>query len=617
MASRDIDRTRLITRRALFLGGLQGVVLMTLGGRLAWLQIRKHDEYRTKSAENQFDDRLLVPSRGIITDRNGKPLASNRQSFRSTLVPEQTPDVVETLTRLIDLLGWNHDDFAAVQAVLVKKSARRTEKFQPVTLAENLDWNQVAKIEYHAPVLPGVAIEVGELRHYPYGEAAAHLVGYVGAVSEKDMTDDPLLRQPGIRIGKEGVELQHEKDLRGEAGIVKMEVNAIGRPIREAERRPARSGDDITLTLDADLQQFAFERLSQEESASAVVMDVHSGAIYAMATTPAYDPNIFASGIPRKIWQDLIADERSPLLNKCVSGQYPPGSTFKMMTALAALESGAIGLGTRVYCPGHLDLGSHRFHCWKKGGHGSVDVETALAGSCDVFFYEVGRRTGIDNIARMARRFGLGSKLNLDLPREKPGLVPDAAWKQAKYAVPWQIGETFVCSIGQGYMKSTPLQLATMTARLASGGLGVQPHLTRAIGNRNIEPVKFDQLGINHAHLDAVMRGMVAVCAPGGTAHAAQIKTPGMEMAGKTGTSQVRRISMAERAAGLKIETLPWKQRHHALFVGYAPLDNPRYACCVVVEHGMSGSAAAAPIASALLEKVQQLNMTAGTGIAR
>jgi penicillin-binding protein 2 len=393
--------------------------------------------------------------------------------------------------------------------------------------------------------------------------------------------------------------------LRGMAGKKQEEVNASGRRVRELQEQPAEAGLPLKLTLDAELQLFVQNRLSELHSASAVVMDAYSGAVYAYGSYPAFDPNTFAQGIPKNLWTELLADPAAPMTNKVIAGQYPPGSTFKMIVALAALEAGIINQNSHVYCPGHFDLGNNRFHCWNKNGHGSVNVVQALQQSCDVFFYQTGLDVGIERIAAMARRLGMGEPTGIDLPGERPGLIPDGRWKQRRYKQGWHPGETVNSAIGQGYVLSTPVQLATMTARLVNGGIPVTPYVTQQIGPRVVAPPSAQhRLLIRPDHLALVKQGMDAVVnSPRGTAFGARMHEEGYSYGGKTGTAQVRRISKDERARGFKIEDRPWYEQHHALFTGYAPVEAPRFVCSVVVEHGGGGSAVAAPVARDILRE--------------
>ncbi|UEM04561.1 penicillin-binding protein 2 [Skermanella rosea] len=606
---RDTDRYRSLTRRALMLGGMQAGLLSTLVARMYYLQVLESDRYTVLADENRINMRLLAPSRGQVLDRFGVPLAVNQQNFRVVMVSEQARKIDRMLTLISEIVPLTEADWRRITREIQRKRA-----FVPVTVKENLTWDQVTMIEVNAPDLPGVSIEVGELRSYPYEAATAHFLGYVGAVSESELNGDPVLALPGFRIGKSGMEKFHDASLRGVAGTSQLEVNAVGRVIRELSRQEGQPGRDITLTIDIGLQQYAQDRLKEEKSAAAVVMDVHTGGIYSMASNPSYDPNLFTTGINAETWEDLLSDPTTPLTNKVVAGQYAPGSTFKMLVALAALDSGIVGPRHTVFCPGHMDLGDHRFHCWKKGGHGTLDLVGALKHSCDTFFYDLARRIGIDRIHDMAKKFGMGQRTQLDLPSERPGLMPSREWKQANLGKSWTQGESLIAAIGQGYVLATPLQLAVMLSRLVNGGFAVKPHLTKQIERGPAEQTAWPSLGVNKGHLDLVLQGMNAVMnQPGGTAYKMRIAEAGFEMGGKTGTSQVRRITMAERSTGvLKNEQLPWRQRDHALFVGFAPLHAPRYACAVIVEHGGGGSAVAAPIARDILLEVQRRDSARG-----
>jgi penicillin-binding protein 2 len=455
-------------------------------------------------------------------------------------------------------------------------------------------------------------IDVGQSRNYPLVGLGAHLLGYVSAVSENDLqsSSDPLLELPGFRIGKAGIERVYDLALRGKGGTEVVEVNAVGRTIRELKRDEGEPGVDLSLTIDLDLQQFAAQRLG-EESASVVVLDIHTGEVLVMASTPSFDPNAFNRGLLPDEWRDLITNPRAPLTNKAIAGQYPPGSTFKTMVTLAALEGGIITREHSVDCRGRMTMGNLTWYCDK--AHGVLDLKGAIQYSCDVYFYDVARRAGIDTIAAMAKRFGLGSKLDIDLPGEAAGLIPSRAWKKATLGVPWTPGEDFNAGIGQGYLLVTPLQLATMAARIANGGFAVQPHLAREqIDGHLVEPRdpgQFSSLGISQASLSTLVEGMTAVAnQPGGTAYGARILDPAMAMAGKTGTAQVHHLATSEHKleGGKKPDQLPWKMRDHALFVGFAPVSAPRFACAVVVEHGGWGASAAAPIARDVLIEVQK-----------
>ena len=603
----DVERQRAFSRRGLLLGGAQALLLTGLAARMYYLQVVEADRYKTLAEDNRINLRLLPPPRGRILDRFGYALASNRQNFRVVLVREQAGDVERVLNALSQLMALDEHDYKRVL-----REVSRKRGFVPVTVRENLTWDEVSRVEVNGPDLPGVSIEMGQIRDYPYASSMSHVLGYVAAVAERDLTGDPLLELPGFRIGKNGIEQKYDLALRGSAGNSQIEVNAYGRVIRELNREEGKPGDELVLTVDGGLQTFVHQRLMSEKSASAVVMDIETGDVLALGSVPSYDPNAFNIGLTVKQWNDLLNDPLKPLNNKAIAGLYAPGSTFKMIVALAALKAG-IGPDHRAFCPGFMTLGRARFHCWKRHGHGWVDMIRGIQHSCDVFFYDVSRKVGVDNIAAMARTFGLGEPVGIDLFGEKGGVIPTRDWKLANIGEPWQGGETLVASIGQGFVLTTPLQLAVMTARLATGK-AVVPRLTRGVRAENEDPAApppapdFAPLDVPEAHLALMREAMDAVSNhPRGTAYRARIEDEGWELAGKTGTSQVRRITMAERAAGVtKNEQLPWRRRDHALFVSYAPVHKPRYCCAVVVEHGGGGSKVAAPIARDILIETQR-----------
>ena len=509
---------------------------------------------------------------------------------------EDAGDVETVLARLARLIPMTPESLERARADIAKNSA-----FVPITVADRLSWDDFSKVALNAPALPGVIPEVGLSRIYPMDTDFAHVVGYVGPVSEKDLENlpnpDPVLQIPKFQIGKIGVERWLEDQLRGKAGTKKVEVNAVGRLMREIERVDDTPGSDIRLTIDADIQNFAQARLGAE-SAAVVVMDVTNGDLVAIAASPSFDPNLFVRGISSKDYGLLTENDHRPLANKTVQDAYPPGSTFKMVTALAALEAGVISINSTVRCPGYLEFGDRKFNCWKRGGHGTVNLERSLAESCDVFYYDAAQKVGIDKIAEMGRRFGLGMRHDLPMSAISEGVMPDKAWKQERYKADWRIGDTINAAIGQGYVLSSPLQLAVMTARLATGR-AVVPRLVRMIDGLETPVADAPALGVDPAALEQIRAGMYKVVnSERGTAYSSRIADDTMTLAGKTGTSQVRNISAAERARGvIANDQLPWNRRDHALFVGFAPYDKPRYAVSVVVEHGGGGSAAAAPVA--------------------
>ncbi len=600
MSGNDRDLPPPITRRALMLGGLQLGVIGALGWRMRDLQIKQNEHFHFLAEENRINMRLLPPARGLIHDRHGRLLAGNRQNYRIVMVREQASDpelILDRLAKIIDLPPEDRD------RVLREMQARSA--FVPVVVQEHLTWEDVARVSANAPVLPGVIPEVGLSRFYPEGWNTAHVVGYVGPVSERDLEKledpDPLLQIPRFQIGKTGAEQRLETDLRGQAGNQRIEVSAAGRVMREIDRVEGTAGNDLVLTLDQGVQDFAMQRM-QGESAAVSVIDVTNGDIIALASSPGFDPNSFVFGISSPEWNALLNDEYRPLSNKTVSGAYPPGSTFKMVVALAALEAGVANPGETVYCPGFSQLGRRRFHCWKRGGHGSVDLRNSLAHSCDVYYYEMARRVGADRISAMAHRLGLGVRHDLPMPAVTEGLMPDRAWKKERRGEAWTVGDSFNYGIGQGFTLASPLQLSVMTARIATG-LSVTPRLVHTMGGVEQPVHPMEPLGISARSLNSVRDGMYTVSnVPGGTAYRSRIDVETMEMAGKTGTSQVRNITAAERAAGVtRNEQLPWNRRDHALFVAFAPYDRPKYAIAQVVEHGGGGSTAAAPVARDIL----------------
>ena len=597
---KDIDQQRTFARRAAILIGGQAL----LGGALLWrmfdLQVRNAEKYAVLSEENRINTHILIPPRGRILDRFGVPIAINQEDYRVLIVPEQVKNLSQILERVASVVDITDEDRARIS-----RNRRRRRRFQPLVLKTGLTWEQVAKLEINAPDLAGLRIERGLSRKYPY-DAVAHTVGYVGPVTEREKRAgrDPMFDLPEFRVGKAGVERSYDAKLRGRSGTKVVEINASGRVQRELRRKPGDAGADLTTTLDIGLQTYVTSRIAKEKAAAAVILDIVTGDVLAMASTPGYEPNAFVRGITPSTWRGLRTNPLGPLTNKAISGTYAPGSTFKMLVALAGLESGLITPQTAFICPGHYNMGRARFHCWRRGGHGVISLHNGIKQSCDVYFYNVSHRIGIERIHDMAVRFGLGGKLGIDLPREKSGLIPNTAWKKKAIRDRWYPGETVVAGIGQGYVAATPLQLAVMAARLASGR-EVAPRIARPDGS-NTEA--FKSLGLSPKHLAAVQKGMIGVSnEPGGTAFWTRILEKEFALAGKTGTSQVRRITRAERARGvIRNKDLPWERRDHALFVAFAPVGNPRYAAAVIVEHGGGGSRAAAPIAKDILLTAQK-----------
>jgi penicillin-binding protein 2 len=601
----SIDSHRGISRRGMLLGSLQAVFVGTLAFRMRYLQVDQADQFRLLAEENSIKVRLLPPARGLIHDRNGVLIAGNEQNYRITITREDAGDTDAVLDRLAQLLPLTDEDIEETR----KEIARRSPTL-PITVADRLSWENFSRVAVNAPALPGVTTEVGLSRIYPLGADFAHVLGYVGPVSDYDLSKlsdpDPLLQIPRFQIGKLGVEARMESDLRGKAGTRRIEVNATGRVMRELNRKEGDAGKNVEITIDQKLQNYVLARLG-EDSAAAMVIDVQTGDILASASAPSFDPNLFVRGISGPDYRALTEDDHRPLADKAVQGAYPPGSTFKMVTALAALEAGVISPDETVYCRGFTELGNRRFHCWKRAGHGHMDLVEGLEQSCDVYFYEIAQRAGIENISAMARRLGIGERFDLPMSAISEGLAPDKAWKVRKYGKDWLIGDTFNSGIGQGFVLASPLQLAVMSARLATGR-AVMPRLIRTIDGNDLALAEPPEIGLNENHLRAVRKGMFQVAnSRRGTAYGSRIVDDTMRMAGKTGTSQVRNITAAERARGVTSnDDLPWERRDHALFVSFAPFDDPKIAVSVVVEHGGGGSTAAAPIARDIV--LQALN---------
>ena len=585
-----------LSRRAALLGGVQLLFMGGLAARMNYLQVDQADQFRLLAEENRINIRLIPPARGEIFDRNGVRLAQNSPSYRIVMVREDADDVDVVMDRLAQIITLDPEMRARTIAEI-----KRSAPFLPVTVADDVSWDDVSRVSVNAPALPGISPEVGLTRVYPRGSDFAHIVGRVGRVSQADLDalEDPdaVLRIPRFQIGKINVEAREESLLRGVAGTKQVEVNATGRVMRELARREGQSGADLQLTVDSNLQNYVQARLG-DESAAVVIVDCENGDLVANASSPSYDPNLFIGGISSADYNPLLQSKFRPLVNKTVQGTYPPGSTFKMMVAMAALEESLIGPDETVYCPGHLEVGGRRFHCWKRAGHGWVDLETSLKQSCDVYYYDLAMKVGIEKITAMSNRFGLGIRHDLPLSSVAAGLAPTKAWKQQNKGADWVIGDTVNASIGQGFTLSSPLQLAVMTARIATNRQ-VTPRLIKSIDGVEQPSGGGDPLGMNENNLRKVRKGMhVVVNDRRGTAYRSRIIADDMRMAGKTGTSQVRNITAAERARGVTSnKDLPWERRDHALFVGFAPYDNPRYAVSVLVEHGGGGSAAAAPIA--------------------
>jgi penicillin-binding protein 2 len=576
------------SRRAVLIGGAQTGLFGLLLWRLRQLQILDSSEYRLLSDENRMTMQLVAPARGTIYDRFGRTIAEDKENFRVIVIPAFCKDLAATLDQVSRIVP-----VSAADKDRVKRAARRQSGYFPVLVTEGLTWRQFTLLSVLAPQLPGVRTDRATYRRYYRGRSMAHVVGYVGMADKDEVDDDPLMRVPGFRTGKSGVEKGLDRELRGLPGTIKYEVDAHGRVVRQLGATPSVRGTDFVLTIDQELQAIALKRIEGLRVASVVVMDVVTGGILVMASYPSFDPNEISFKVDLDRWKELSRNRDHPLENRALRGTYPPGSTFKVVTALAGLETGVITPDERMSCPGSYMFGRHRFRCWKSHG-GGINVHEAIKQSCDVYFYETVKRVGIDRLAVTSRMLGLGQIHPLGFSGQKQGIIPDTKWKRSRFGQPWYPGETISCGIGQGYVATTPLQLAVATARIATGR-AVVPRLVLPT-DRAIEPPPL--LDIDPANLELVRAGMFGVVnEPKGTAGRSKLTIPGVQMAGKTGTSQVISAKNQHKLKG-------WDGETHALFIAFAPYDSPRYAAACVVEHGGGGSRAAAPVVHDVMTEI-------------
>ena len=598
--SEDLDG-RLSRRTALLAGGA-GLVFSVLGGRLYHLQVTQAEEYASLSEENRFNYRITVPPRGKIRDRHGEVIADSQLDYSVVLIPESAGDVEAALDKIGEVI-----ELSEPTRKRVLNTARRQPGFVPILVSDHLDWSDFSALNLRLPELNGVQPEVTLGRAYPDDGVFSHIIGYVGRPGPKDIeaNPDPLLRQPSFWMGKTGIEASQDERLRGKAGRLKVEVNSAGRLVREwpePDSKPT-AGRDTYLTIDAGLQRYAAEQFGEEAGGLALI-DVETGELRTLLSMPTFDANKFVSGLTQADMDALNGDERRPQYNKAVAGGYPPASTFKMVMMMAALESRLVNPNRTVFCGGSTRLGRRTFHCWKRGGHGWCDMKRGLQQSCDVYFYDTVQRMGpgfgMEWVERVGRELGLGQAYDIGVGGQSEGILPTPQWKQSRRGQPWTMGDSLNASIGQGFVLANPLHLAVMTARIANGRKKVMPRL---VIEDQFEP--FEDLDLEPRNVAYVQDAMYSVTAvPGGTAYRADHfgLGPEIQMAGKTGTGQVKGISLADRRAGLyKNNKLPWKYRDHALFVGYAPYENPRYACAAIVEHGGSGSRVGAPLVRLVL----------------
>ncbi len=602
MFNPEAQKSNIVSRRSFLLSGIKIGLLSALGARLYFLQVSEGGKYKDLAEGNRIRLIPIMPRRGVIKDRSGDVVAEGIPRYQLRYRPPKGSDAKGNFLKIAEIIELSEEK---KEAILLKIEDPKTS--YPILIENFLEWNHIAKLKVKSREFKGTDVHFIESRFYPHGKSMAHITGYTGQINEYNEENQrlfgQLLRHPDLRVGKAGLERSLQKKLLGEPGIVEMEVDSRGRFIKEVGYRGQTRGENIRLSIDVQLQEFVSSLLKNQggitkEGSSAVVMDVLTGDILSLASVPEYDPNMFIKGISQKELNKLYADKDKPFVNKAISKKYPPGSTFKPLVALAALQEGVIYRGQSVFCSGHVESGDRKFHCWKREGHGSMNLDDALAQSCNVYFYEVAKLLGVEKIAKYARLFGLGEKTGIPLPLEISGLIPDKKWKWKNYREGWYEGETLNMSIGQRYTSVTTLQLAVMCARIATGGKKVIPRLV--LENNAPTPI-FDYMeGVSSRNVQIVQAGMVQVMnSYFGTAFRSRIEDPNHKMAGKTGTSQVSNVgAIKNKKRGF--------EENHSNFIGYAPVSNPRFAVSVIVEYGGSGSAVAAPIASSILKYAQE-----------
>ena len=615
-------KSKLISRRMFLLTAAKGIVLIGVLGRLISLQINESKKYKTLSDKNRFREWKLAPERGIIKDIFNKEIASNRQVYQIHLIPENTPSIEEVFFRLKTILNISDKKIFSL-----KKKIAKQKPWDPIIISDNLTWSEFSRVNLFLHELQGIEPVVSVARVYN-SDSSAHILGYVSQVSAKDLKDKKYLKDmsvPGIAVGKTGLEKRLDEDIIGKVGFQRYEVNAFGKRIKQIKVDPGQAGKSFKTTLDLEVQNFVHEIL-KDKAASVCVMDIYNGDIVSLVSSPSYNPNAFVHGIEKKDWENLINDNKKPLINKAISGLYPPGSTIKTLVALSALENKIVRPLKTVQCTGKIELFGEKFHCWKKKGHGIVNMRSAIKRSCDVYFYEVARRLGVDRLSETAKKFGLGKKVLRDFPEERSGVVPSTEWKKKFIGQNWYLGETLHSGIGQGYFQSTPIQLCLMTAQIANGGFEIRPRIIYDKEKNNLkEYLKFKNenpgqplpqdllvsnfelkpLFKNQENIKIIKDAMFSSSnEPGGTSYRSRLEDKRFTFAGKTGSSQIKKFTEAQREAEVKQESLNYKDRDHALFIAFAPVNDPKYAISVVVEHGGSGSKAAAPIAKKVIKKV-------------
>ncbi len=617
-----VIKSKLISRRMFLLTAGKAIVLVGVLGRLISLQINESKKYKTLSDKNRFREWKLAPERGKILDYFDQEIASNKQVYQIHLIPENAQSIEEVFFRLKSILNISDRRIFSL-----KKKITKQKPWEPIIISDNLNWSEFSRINLFLHELQGIEPIVSVARRYQ-DNSSAHVLGYVSQVSAKDLKNKRYLKDmavPGIAVGKTGLERRLDEEIIGQVGFQRYEVNAYGKRIKQIQVDQGQAGKNFKTTLDLEVQKYAAETL-ENKAASVCVMDIYNGDIISLVSSPSYDPNAFVHGIDKKYWNELISNDKKPLINKAVSGLYPPGSTIKTIVALSALENNIVRPLKTVNCTGKIELYGEKFHCWKKKGHGIVNMRSAIKRSCDVYFYEIARRLGVDRISETAKAFGLGKKVLSNFIEERPGIVPNTMWKKKIIGQNWYLGETLHSGIGQGYFQSTPIQLCLMTAQIANGGFEIKPRIIFDKAKNNLkEYLKFKNenpdkslpgdllvsnfdlkpLFKNQENIKIIQDAMYSSSnEPGGTSYASRLSDKKFTFAGKTGSSQIKRFTEAQREAEVKQEQLEYKNRDHALFVAFAPVKDPKYSISVVVEHGGSGSKSAAPIAKKIIKKV-------------
>ena len=599
--SDNVKKVNLINRRLFIIAAAKILIFVGLSSRLYSLQVKDKKKYLTLSDKNRIREWKLPPVRGEFKDYFGRTIAGNNEVYQLHLVPEQVEDFRYIALRLKNILNLSDTEF---QKILKKK--KEIKPWETIVVSDNLSWEQFSRVNSYLYELVGVKSVLSISRIYPYKDNFTHVLGYVSQANENDIYENEDIKNkfvPGLRVGKTGLEKSFESELLGDNDIQRFEVNAYGKKINQIEFKKGSKGKDIYLTLDTEIQQYCSELL-KDKAGSICVMDIYNGDVLAMQSSPSFDPNLFLFGINQDDWQLIRNNPLKPLVNKTISGRYSPGSTIKPIVALSALENRIINTKFTVKCEGKKEMYGQTYHCWKKKGHGFVNLRNAMKQSCDTYFYEIARRLGVDKLSETARKFGLGDKVFRDLfNNEKSGLVPNTTWKKNALGSGWLLGETMITGIGQGYIQTTPIQLCLMTAQIANGGYKIYPRLT--LDDQNNFPDKYTPLFNNPNNIkiiqDSIYSSTNEVM---GTSYSSRINDSKYRFAGKTGTAQVKKITKQERELDLKTSEIPYEQRDHALYVAYGPVKSPRYAISIIIEHGGSGGSVAAPIAKKLFKLI-------------